>query len=55
MQHVELRRKDELYKIWYRFMQLQRERVLLDTQNNQVAVIGEQVNYIGQLSDYVEK
>jgi hypothetical protein len=28
MEGVEHRRKDELYKMWYKFMQLQREKAL---------------------------
>jgi hypothetical protein len=55
MNSVELRRKDELYRMWYKYMQMQREKALENTQNAIVSDLADQVASIGQLSDYAEE
>lgn len=54
MEGVEHRRKDELYKMWYKFMQLQREKALENRQNHIVEDIADKQVIIGTISDQTE-
>lgn len=47
MNAVELRRKDEIYRMWYKYMQMQREKALENTQNGIVSDLADRVASIG--------
>jgi hypothetical protein len=47
MNAVELRRKDEIYRLWYKYMQMQREKALENTQNGIVSDLSDRVASIG--------
>jgi len=47
MNAVELRRKDEIYRLWYKYMQMQREKAQENTQNEIVSVLSDRVASIG--------